>query len=683
MKKNPKEASSTGAIVIEVDRDSNLAIPVECEVIIDYSRRFLEENGIFRWMKEFKLGTAGYRDAVNMNNFFATDAPFNAHTVLLISEAMARIHERRGHKSFHIGGEVRRYTKEIIQLLSRVFAHHGIMVHLHADRETTPIWASSFGVFYNELDGAANITASHSQCFKQGIKPMDERGMQLLDMADEIREEMVRMGEEAEKAGLRLHLASLGSSLIRKDFQYIDAYSDYLRGIIPEEALELILEAQKKGMKVGVSTVGGSMHENSLPIFQRFGITTGPGGMIQYMHKEKRDDFHGVGLIGGEDHGCDPTKAVIYRNIGLKERMLSGEIHFGFIWDPDGDRYNIVTLAEASMAPRAEEIGLEVEQVEGSGKCVVYFRPNQLYFLIAAQRLEMMARSGELFEYDFIIGTTYPTTRSISELADFFNRKYKERFEKRGTRLRVFHTPVGFKYFGRMVEEIEAWAEKGGEVVLEDIRGERVSMGRLPRILIMAEESGGASMGGAAWNVSKSGKRRSLALKEKDGMQISLLNLGVMAKLFLEGKSYAALYVEAIEKYGIRYRYSERIDRKLFDESLMGRERERARRIGNRAKDYMVEAFRSLTRGISREEARERLQEMVKDRVKIPEIHSIFWAGDGTYIDFGDFWFELRASGTDAVLRFYIEGLEKEILSGINQAFVDVADEKIREFSEG
>ena len=154
-----------------------------------------------------------------------------------------------------------------------------------------------------------------------------------------------------------------------------------------------------------------------------------------------------------------------------------------------------------------------------------------------------------------------------------------------------------------------------------------------------------------------------------------------MAKLFLDGKSYAALYIETVEKYGIRYRYYDRIDKKLFDEALTGEAREQARAVGNRAKEYMVETFRNLTSGLSPDAVRERLQELVGERVTIPQIRRVFWAGDGTYIDFGDFWFELRASGTDAVLRFYIEGREKNMLDAVNRAFVGLADEKIREFS--
>ena len=170
-------------------------------------------------------------------------------------------------------------------------------------------------------------------------------------------------------------------------------------------------------------------------------------------------------------------------------------------------------------------------------------------------------------------------------------------------------------------------------------------------------------------------------MKEKDGMQIALMNLSIMGKLFIEKKSYTQLYIEKIEEYDIQYRYYYRIDKKLFDESLTGKAREDAREIGNRAKDFMVETFKSLTEGKTMGQVNGELRKMTGNQVPIPEVKRIFWAGDGTYIDFGKFWFELRASGTDAVLRFYIEGKEREVLEAVNKAFVGIADAKIKALS--
>jgi phosphomannomutase len=225
---------------------------------------------------------------------------------------------------------------------------------------------------------------------------------------------------------------------------------------------------------------------------------------------------------------------------------------------------------------------------------------------------------------------------------------------------------------------VEEQLRRGGEVVLTDATGKKVSLGFKPRVLIMAEESGGAAMGGLAWSVSKTGRRQSLAMKEKDGMQLALMNLSIMAGLYLDKSSFAQLYMDKIREYDIRFRYYDRIDKKLFEESLRGEDRERAQAIGNKAKEYMVETFKCLV-GKTTELVRSELQTLAGGAVAIPEIKRIFWAGDGTYIDFGSFWFELRASGTDAVLRFYIEGKDKPFLNKINLAFVGMADRKIQE----
>jgi phosphomannomutase len=159
------------------------------------------------------------------------------------------------------------------------------------------------------------------------------------------------------------------------------------------------------------------------------------------------------------------------------------------------------------------------------------------------------------------------------------------------------------------------------------------------------------------------------------------MNLSIMAGLYLDKSSFAELYMDKIREYDIQFRYYDRIDKKLFEESLRGEERERAQTIGNQAKEYIVETFKSFVGKPSTEEVRKELQKLVGGAVTVPEIKRVFWAGDGTYIDFGSFWFELRASGTDAVLRFYIEGKDKAYLSKVNMAFVSIADRKIKELN--
>ncbi|MFH1077595.1 MAG: hypothetical protein V1753_12350, partial [Pseudomonadota bacterium] len=340
----------------------------------------------------------------------------------------------------------------------------------------------------------------------------------------------------------------------------------------------------------------------------------------------------------------------------------NNEANVVFIWDADGDRFNIVTIASVDDAMAAKEIGLEVEPLDSDRSCV-YFKPNQIYFMLTAVKLEALAASGDLGQYNWIIATTYPTSRSIGELALSFNNRYK-------TNLKTFQAPVGFKYFGDFVHEIETkLIGDNNDVTLTDVIGEKHNLGRTPRILIMAEESGGASMGTAGFYASAKGFRKSLALKEKDGMQIGVMAIALAARLKGEGKSFAGFYREKIEENNIVYCHYNRTDVTLFDESLRGEARINAEALGNERKEKIVRFFKSLTL-LSPDAAHEQIRNRVD--IILPSIKSLYWAGDGSYIDFGDTWFGLRASGTDAVLRYYIEGKERSRIDMLAVALMHV-----------
>jgi len=187
-------------------------------------------------------------------------------------------------------------------------------------------------------------------------------------------------------------------------------------------------------------------------------------------------------------------------------------------------------------------------------------------------------------------------------------------------------------------------------------------------MLIMAEESGGAALGFAEPVTSRHGGRRSLAPKEKDAMQIGVLALCLGARLHVEGDSFAGYYLAALDRYETTYRFYERRDLTLFDESLQGDAREAAKAAGNARKDRTVAFFASLE-GRSAEEITATLLAGLPAGVSLPPVERAFRAGDGTMIEFAGLWFELRASGTDAVLRYYMEGRDAATVGALNEAF--------------
>lgn len=629
--------------------------------IIEFTPGLVEEYGLKQWAAGFKLGTAGYRDLLEPADFFNKDVPFNALSVALMIEARAQLAVARGVASLHVGGEVRPHTQEFIDLAARIYAAHGIKVHLRPETErTTPIWLSSFGVFYEELDGGENFTASHSQSYKGGWKPMEKAGGQLMEMAGLIAERVRELVAEASSTGLQVSLAAADDALIMRDFDPISAYTAVLQKIVPANLLAEVATAAKLGFKVGICTEGGSMAPTARRIFDELNITVGDDGPVFFTHEEESDTYHGIGIVDGVNHGVDPGKWQVYKNVGAQDLLRAKKCDAFFIWDPDGDRFNMVTVAPAALAQAATAVGLEVDSLDDE-RCLVFFKPNQIYFMLTALKIAAMSESGELAESDWIVATTYPTSMSIGEIAIQHN-------VQTGSTLSTYRVPVGFKYFAELVGSLETQIAASTPMAhATDVTGQKTEFGQRPRLLMMAEESGGAAMGPAEPMVSRHGNRTSLAAKEKDAMQIGVMSLCLAAKLHNAGDSFASFYISMLEHYQAQYRFYERRDITLFDESLKGEARLEAQREGNRRKDDTV-AFFANFEGSDPAEVTTRLQQLLPADVDLPAIEKVFHAGDGTFIAFEGMWFELRASGTDAVLRYYMEGRNQQVVATLNEA---------------
>jgi len=614
------------------------------------------------WAAQFKLGTAGYRDLLDPADFFNPGVPFNALTAAVILEARARLAVRHGLRALHVGGEVRPHTQELIDLAARIYAAHGLSVHLRPrGMRTTPIWLSSFGVFHEELDGGENFTASHSQSYKGGWKPMDGDGGQLIAMAPEIEDGVRALVAEAVAGGVTIPLAAADDALILRDFDPLDAYVDVLRQVVPAQLLQGIAPAAAAGFHAAFCTEGGSMGATARRVFAALDIDCGPDGPVFFTHEAEHDDYHGIGQLDGVNHGVDPGKWQVYKHVGAQELLRGRRCDVFFIWDPDGDRFNMVTVAPSSLADRAAAAGLEVDPLD-DGRCLVFFKPNQIYFMLTALKLEGLSAAGTLAEHDWITATTFPTSRSIGEIAEVTGRRG-------GFTLPTFQVPVGFKYFAELVGSLEKQTAAGvAQATARDVTGRTVTFGARPRMLIMAEESGGAAMGFAEPVASRHGARRSLAPKEKDAMQIGVLALCLGARLHVDGDSFAGYYLAALDRYDTTYRFYERRDLTLFDEALKGDARGAAKAAGNARKERTVAFFASLE-GRSAQEITATLRAGLPADVALPPVERAFRAGDGTMIEFAGLWFELRASGTDAVLRYYMEGRDAATVGALNEAF--------------
>ena len=636
-------------IEVKPDARESQEITITNEIAATYS--------LDRWAADFWLMTAGYRAPLDPKDIANPEAPFNALTILVCAEAKARVFKRKltnkeiGH--VHIGGEVRPHTQDFIKLASRVYAAHGFVVHLRKQLKTTPIWYSSFGVAYEEFQSGDNFTASHSQYFKGGWKPMDGSGKQLIVEEAEIVKEVKTIIASLET----IRFEPWDSETILHDFDVDRAYVAYQKQVIGDGLIQYIRDAGKNGFKTVICTVGGSMKATTERLFDALGITHGDSGVVRYLYGDESSTFHNLGQIDGENFGVDPGKWQIYKNVGIHAPLLSGEADIAIIWDPDGDRIKIASTALLSDKNDLMNIGVEIDERTLNGTCVAYFTPNQLYVMIAAFRLQTLRDENRLKDHDWFIGASYPTTMALAQLAQ-------------AEGIRFVQVPVGFKNIGDLCEQIEN--QSGNDVVFKTKTGQDTHLGKKPRAIILCEESGGANLGGPEPLASKNGKNNMLALREKDGMQIGLIMMALAAKLAKENSTPAAYYASIVKNRAIKWLHYVRKDLTLYDERLLGAPLQNAKLEGIRKRDRTMDFFKTLVDDYKNgnstlQELRARINRAAPAGVSavFPDILTVAWIGDGPMFESADVRFIMRASGTDAVLRYYLEGTHEESLNGV------------------
>jgi phosphomannomutase len=635
---------------------------------IKLSEEIVAAYSLENWAENFSLMTAGYRDQLNPSDANDPDVAFNSLTIAILGEAKVRVFKRKlahGEQAHvHIGGETRPHTQDFIAILSRVYAANDIYVHLRAQIRTTPIWYSSFGIFYKQYQSGDNLTASHSPFFKGGWKPMDSAGKQLLAEEEEIISEVKNLINNREK----ISLAPWGlKEKIIYDFDIDEAYVKYQQSVIINKSKDDIKQAIEKGFRCAICTVGGSMKATTERLFPMLGISTGQDGVIQYLFGEEDSRYHHLGEKGGKHFGPDPSKQEVYKSIGAQDILLNDEADIIFLWDPDGDRFNIVTITRAEQAEQAIAFGLEVDPYPGSDKSIVYFSPNQLFFMLTAYRINVLKEAGLLDAYDWFITPSISSSRSLGELATQEN-------------IPVAQVRVGFKYVGTFSEWLENRTDPNEPFI--NAIGDNIYIGKKPRALIMCEESGGAVFGGTELLMNESRSKGLIALREKDGFQFALMTLSLATHLYNSSRSFADYYCRLIEEHNIQNRFFNRKDVRLYDESLTGPEREKAKSDGEIKRDRIMDFFRELAKQASAGKSLEEICSEINSRLAdsdeaIPIPKRVCNVGEGkllegTLMEFDDFWFLIRASGTDALLRYYIEGKDKDEIKAYQQSLINL-----------
>jgi phosphomannomutase len=177
-------------------------------------------------------------------------------------------------------------------------------------------------------------------------------------------------------------------------------------------------------------------------------------------------------------------------------------------------------------------------------------------------------------------------------------------------------------------------------------------------------------------------------MREKDGFQFGLLSLCLAAKLFNSRISFADHYCNLIKKNRIQNKYFTRHDQRLYEESLTGDERQRAKKQGEARRDKIMHFFNTLAEQYAGHKSLEKTRREMNLRIPkpkrggpifrpLPPLKYVSLIGEGgllegTFFQFNSFWFVIRASGTDAVIRYYLNGKRQGDLEAYGKTLMNL-----------
>jgi len=640
------------------------------EIKFKLTGEIIDKFNLDRWLadyeKEAKVSTGGIRGPQNILYYWDTRFPINQLGVALATLGKAlvlkdQIANRQINKI--VSGEVRYNTPEYIDLISRIEAAMGIKVHLPNHKITT-IWLASFLIFMQDYDGGEYVTSSHAISSKTATKDLDSQGSQFLpEMSLAFVNKIKEIFAQAKSSpdGYTITLAAKNNPLIVRDFDGFDLYTQYLKnGVATEVNLGLIRTAQAAGLKIIFDTVGGCFYQNMPPIFQRLGI------LDAFTWRNQIEDpfFHGIGKTWREnpktgikeffDLSCDVSLSEVARTMGYEDDLKDKEIGCTIlITDPDSDRLLIGQVESVSRATELAGLGIDYLQLTAD-KVFVIYHPTQSFLMTMDFHMRQLKAAGLWDKHSRVMITTAPSSRAWDEWAKSCNVK-------------IVTTPVGFKEIAMVMKKIEkqVLANLYRPVILTNIFNQGVDLGVDPKIVFAGEESGGMITGPEVM-ISSAGGRRALAMREKSAGEASVIMAALVANLFLTRRSLLDYLQEIFTTYNIISRYYLREDIIYYNESEPDPVKLReAKLAGEIRRDNTDKFYLSLALLL-------RQQKIVLDQVKqvltetfsnldFAELEDLIFVGESSYFKFKKLFVQIRRSGTDAKMRGYACGQDKNL----------------------
>lgn len=665
---------------IDIDNKSEFTFILKKEHLLPYDEKTNPEGlNLDNWLKNYEkeaaVSTAGIRGPQNILFPYDVRFPINIMGIMLATYAKALVAKEKynGKTLLKLAGrEVRYNSDKFLDLIARVQAAQGIETLTTYERKTMPIWLASFLCFKLDLLGGEYITSSHGISVKNATKDLNSQGSQYLpEESMEFVNKIKEIFEITKKEGqYEIKIAKSNDPLINENFMKtinngIDLYKEYLeKGVANKENIHLIKDLKEK---IVIENVGGSAYNTLSKLLKAFNIEN----KFDWMNIEEDPFFHGIGKYDTDpkgnkcfyDYSVDATVVAkdkegntffpVIETLNYGEKLKDYPIGtVVLITDPDHDRLTVCQIEDEKEIPFLDETGISYCKLNNNRVLCIY-SANQSFLLIMDFWAKQLKESNRWSNHPRFIIKTTASAKSWDEWAEYNNVK-------------VVNVPVGFKEIANIMKKVEKQIIDSPEkdVIITDVFGNNINLGKNPRMLFGGEESGGMIIGSEELIKSNAG-RIAIAMREKSASEAIIVASALTAKLEKENKTLSKALNEIFITNKIISKYDIREDIAYYNESEPDIVKlTQAKKDGEmlRTKNdlfYLTMALASFDKKITLEQIKSILNSTFKE-LNFDNLTSIKFVGDGTFLQFNNKFIEIRPSGTDAKTKAYGAGNNKE-----------------------
>lgn len=665
---------------IDIDNKNEFVFTLKKEHLLPYDENTNTEglnlnNWLNNYEKEAAVSTAGIRGPQNVLYPYDVRFPINIMGIMLATYAKALVAKEKyqGKKLLKlVGREVRYNSDKFLELIARVQAAQGIETLTTYQKKTMPIWLASFLAFKLDLLGGEYITSSHGISVKNATKDLNSQGSQYLpeesmEFVDKIKE----IFEEVRKNGsYEIRIAKADDNLINEEFMKtinngIDLYKEYLeQGVANNENLQLI-EGLKN--KIIIENVGGSAYNTLSKLLEAFNISD----KFDWLNIEEDAFFHGIGKYDVDpkgnkcfyDYSVDATVLGLDKNgheyfpviktMKYDEKLKSYPIGTVIlITDPDHDRLTVCQIEDKKQVEFLEKTGISFSVLDEERVLCIY-TANQSFLMIMDFWAKQLKASKQWDNHPRFMIKTTASAKAWDEWAKFNDVK-------------VVNVPVGFKEIANIMKKVEKQILENPDkdVVVTDVFGKEINLGKNPRMIFGGEESGGMIIGSEELIKSKAG-RIAIAMREKSASEAIIVASALASKLEAENKTLSVALDELFIQNEIIAKFDTRVDISYYNESepdinklIQAKKDGEALRTKNDL-FFLTMALAEFEGMITLDDVKAILSQTF-EHLSFENLIDLKFVGDGTFLQFTDKFIEIRPSGTDAKTKAYGAGRCKE-----------------------